>query len=298
MNRHVWLGVVLSGVIAVGGVRVGVGANPTSGQIRLIVRGDDIGSSHAANVACIRSYREGIVRSVEVMVPCPWFNEAAKMLNESPGLDVGVHLTLTSEWENIKWGPLTHAPSLVDKQGNFYPMVWPNKNFAPNRSLIEAHPKIEEIQRELRAQIELALEKIKNISHLTGHMGFAGASPQIKAVVDNLAAEYKLPVRLEGTKRPPRLGRQKTAEEKEAAFARMLEGLEEGLWLFVEHPGLDTPEMRAIGHKGYEDVAADRNAVTKMFTSKKVKAVIKRRGIKLLSYADAIRAQKQKHNTK
>ncbi len=66
------------------------------------------------------------------------------------------------------------------------------------------------------------------------------------------------------------------------------------LWLFVEHPGLDTPEMRAIGHKGYEDVAADRDGVTKMFTSEKVKAVIKRRGIKLVSYADAIRAQRQK----
>jgi len=292
MKVHTWLLVVLSGVIVVAGV--GVGANTAAGEIRLIVRGDDIGSSHAANVACIRSYREGIVRSVEVMAPCPWFNEAVKMLNANPGLDVGVHLTLTSEWENIKWGPLTHAPSLVDEQGNFYPMVWANKNFGPNTSLKEAKSRIEEVERELRAQIELAVKKIKNVSHLTGHMGFAGASPEIRAVVDKLAAEYKLPVRLEGAKSPPRLGRQKTAEEKEAAFVKMLEGLQEGLWLFVEHPGLDTPEMRAIGHKGYEDVAADRDGVTKMFTSEKVKAVIKRRGIKLVSYADAIRAQRQK----
>ena len=84
-------------------------------EIRLIVRGDDIGSSHAANVACIESYRDGIMRSVEVMVPCPWFAEAVEMLNENPGLDVGIHLTLTSEWEKCKWRPLTYGPSLVNE---------------------------------------------------------------------------------------------------------------------------------------------------------------------------------------
>ena len=105
-----------------------------SEAIRLIVRGDDIGSSHAANGACIRCYRDGIVRSVEVMVSAPWFNEAARMLNENPQLDVGVHLTLTSEWENCKWGPLTEAPSLVDEQGHFYPMTSQRKGFPPNTS--------------------------------------------------------------------------------------------------------------------------------------------------------------------
>ena len=98
--------------------------------IRLIVRGDDIGSSHAANEACIRCYRDGIVRSVEVMVCAPWFNEAAKLLRDNPRLDVGVHLTLTSEWENCKWGPLTEAPSLVDAQGHFYPMTRQRRRFS------------------------------------------------------------------------------------------------------------------------------------------------------------------------
>ncbi len=294
MMRFVWLCVILSAVIAVGCVGVRAGADAPPGEIRLIVRGDDIGSSHAANVACIRSYRDGVMRSVEVMVPCPWFNEAVKMLNANPGLDVGVHLTLTSEWANMKWRPLTHCPSLVDDQGNFYPMVWPNANIGANCSIREANPKIDEVQRELRAQIDLAVQEIKNVSHLTGHMGFAGASDEIRAVVDKLAAEYKLPVRLEGTKRPPRLGRQKTTAEKEAAFVKMLEGLEEGLWLFVEHPGLDTPEMRAIGHKGYEDVAIDRQGVTDMFTSAKAIEVIKHRGIKLVSYGDVLKEQQSR----
>ena len=100
-------------------------------SIRLLLRGDDIGSSHTANVACIESYREGIVQSIEVMVPCPWFNEAAMMLRENPGLDVGVHLTLTSEWEFYKWGPLTQAPSLVDERGNFLPMTSQRDDFPP-----------------------------------------------------------------------------------------------------------------------------------------------------------------------
>jgi len=116
------------------------------GSIRLIVRGDDIGSSHAANVACIRSYKKGIMTSVEVMVPCGWFPEAVKMLNENPRLDVGVHVVLTSEWENIKWRPLTKAPSLTDADGYFYPTIWQRKNAPAGSALREANWKIEEIE--------------------------------------------------------------------------------------------------------------------------------------------------------
>ena len=135
----------------------GVAWTDETDAIRLIVRGDDIGSSHTANVACIRCCRDGIVKSLEVMVTAPWFNEAAKMLQENPQIDVGVHLTLTSEWENFKWGPLTESPSLVDKQGHFYPMTSQRSDFPPNTGFLQANPKLEEVERELRAQIELAL---------------------------------------------------------------------------------------------------------------------------------------------
>ena len=100
-----------------------------SQSINLLIRGDDIGSSHTANVACIESYKNGIMRSVELMVPGPWFPEAVRLLNENPGLDVGVHLVVTSEWNDIKWRPLTCCPSLVDKDGYFYPMIWQRKDF-------------------------------------------------------------------------------------------------------------------------------------------------------------------------
>lgn len=273
---------------------VGFSAAAENSAIRLIVRGDDIGSSHAANVACIRCYREGIVRSVEVMVPAPWFNEAVQMLRENPALDVGVHLTLTSEWENNKWGPVTEAPSLVDRQGHFFPATRQRADFPPNTAFLEAGPKLEEVERELRAQIELAVDRIANVTHLSCHMGTASSTPELKALVERLAVEYGLPVGAEGAGRAGRFGGKDTAaHEKEENLVRILEGLQPGLWLMVEHPGLDTPEMRAIGHRGYENVAQDRDGVTRAFTSPRVKEVIRRRGIQLISYGDLYRERSE-----
>jgi len=140
-NRRVFC-VWLVGVAAVALVVLyGRGVAQTrdnSGAIKLVVRADDIGSCHTSNLACIKCYREGIVKSVEVQVCCPWFNEAVKMLRENPGLDVGVHLTLTSEWENYKWGPLTQAPSLVDAQGDFYPQTAQRPDFPPNTGFLQS----------------------------------------------------------------------------------------------------------------------------------------------------------------
>lgn len=256
--------------------------------IRLLVRGDDIGSTHAANVACIRSYREGIVRSVELMVPCQWFPEAVRLLAENPGLDVGVHLTLTSEWENMKWRPLTRAPSLVDADGYFYPMVWPNSNLPPRSSIKESRWNLGEIEAELRTQIETALRHVPRVSHLSAHMGFTGLDPAIADLLKRLAKEYRLETESSTgrLKRLPGWGSTKAAAERIAQFAKNIESLEPGTYLFVEHPGLDVPEMRAIGHKGYEDVAVDRAAVTTVFTSPEVRAAIARKGVKLLSYKD------------
>lgn len=268
------------------------GADDPAGSMRLIVRADDIGSCHAANVACIASYREGVARSVEVMVPCPWFNEAVAMLNANPGYDVGVHLTLTSEWTHFKWRPLTHCPSLVDPQGNFLAMVWPNAAIGPGCSIREADPSLPEVERELRAQIELAVRKIPSVTHLSCHMGFTGVRPDIAAAVDRLAAEYKLPVRVEGA-RGVRMSRAETSEQKVNAFVQMLESLEHGLWIFVEHPGLDVPEMRALGHPGYEGVAVDRQGVTDMFVSPRAREVIARRGIELVSYGAVLKGLSQ-----
>lgn len=105
---------------------------------RLIVRGDDMGFTHSGNDALIKSYREGIETSIEVIVPSPWFPEAVKLLADNPKIDVGIHLALTSEWDNLKWRPLTDGPSLRDANGYFYPKVYPDKNY-PGQSLMATH---------------------------------------------------------------------------------------------------------------------------------------------------------------
>jgi len=270
---------------------ISVGAYPQAeAGIYLLVRGDDIGSSHTANVACIESYRNGIVRSVELMIPGPWFPEAVRLLNENPGLDVGVHLVMTSEWNDIKWRPLTCCPSLVDKDGYFFPMVWQRPDFPKNTALKDAPWKINEFEQELRAQIEMAKKYVPRVSHMDCHMGFESIDPEIAALVKRLAVEYQLDIN------PEVMGYQYmalwnrndiTSVQRIASTLLTLENLKPGRYLFVEHPGMNTTEMQAIWHMGYENVASDRDAVTKVFTSKEVMDRIRSREIILVSYKEA-----------
>jgi len=257
---------------------------------RLIVRGDDLGFSHSGNTALIKAYKEGIETSIEVIVPSPWFPEGVKLLKENPNVDVGVHIALTSEWDNVKYRPVSDCKSLVDKDGYFFPMIWPNKNY-PGQALVENDWKIEDIEKEMRAQIELALKKIPRISHITAHMGCYNMTPEVKLLAKKLAVEYNIDIDPEdyGVKRATYQGPKKTSEEKIQSMINMLRGLEAGeTYLFVDHPGLDTPELRAIYHIGYEDVAVDRQGVTDAWTSPGVKAVIEQKGIVLISYKDLV----------
>jgi predicted glycoside hydrolase/deacetylase ChbG (UPF0249 family) len=80
---------------------------------RLVVRMDDIGGAHSINMAVIKCYQEGIGTSAEIMPVCPWFLEAARLCNENPGLDVGIHVALNSEWKGYKWKPFTDCPLIV-----------------------------------------------------------------------------------------------------------------------------------------------------------------------------------------
>jgi len=254
-------------------------------EIRLLVRADDMGVAQAIDEACIKTCREGIARSVEVIVPGPWFLHTAKLLKANPEIDAGVHLCLTSEWENCKWGPLTRAPSLADENGYFYPMTSQRKDFPPNTGFLQAKPKLEEVERELRAQIEMAKKHLPRLTHVSAHMGAAMASPELRELTARLAREYGLRLEAEGVKGLRGFGG-KTGAERERSLIELLEKVEAGTWLLVEHPGFDTPELRGFGHLGYENVAEDRAGVTQAFTSPKVKEVIERRGIKLISYGD------------
>jgi chitin disaccharide deacetylase len=258
------------------------------GQIRLIVRGDDMGFSHEVNVACIKAYQQGILTSVEVMVPCDYFLEAVEMLKENPGLDVGIHLTLNSEWENIKWGPITNAPSLVDENGYFFPMTWPDEAYSPDKALGTADWKIEEIEKELRAQIETALQHLPMCSHATAHMGFNSISPQINNLAFRLVREYNVDanIRMLPLKQVSLFDETFTVEDMVTNAIEVLENLGPGTWEFYEHPGLLVKGKEAHWHIGAEDDARYRDAVTKALTDDRLKQVIKTRKIKLIGYND------------
>ena len=255
---------------------------------RLIVRGDDMGFTHSGNEALIKAYKNGIETSIEVIVASPWFPEAVKLLQQNPAVDVGIHLALTSEWENIKWRPLSDCASLKDSNGYFYPMVFPNKNY-PGQSIKENHWKIEDIEKEFRAQIELAIKKIPRISHISSHMGCTDLDKQVKALVEKLAKEYNINIDFKelGVQSIGYKGPSGTVDEKLKSFLNMLDSLKPGgTYLFVDHPALDGPEMRAIYHIGYENVAADRQGVTDVWTNPLVMEAIRKKNIQLISYAD------------
>ncbi len=272
-----------------------VGVTTQPAPIRLIVQADDLGAAHGINVASLRAYTDGIVRTANVIVPAPWTPEAVALLRDHSDLDAGVHLAITSEWSAIKWRPLTTAPSLVDARGYFFPMVWPNDKLPAKSSLKENAPRLDEIERELRAQIEYAKREIPQLTYTWNHMGFDALAPEVRALTSRLTKEY-------GLVTPVDLGVQfagqiydgaDTGAAKAAKLAAKLEGLGSGTWLIVDHAATDTPEIRAIGHPGYENVAADRSAVLEAWTSAAVKEVVRRRGIVLTNYRALLYDHKQ-----
>ncbi|MEM7657128.1 MAG: ChbG/HpnK family deacetylase, partial [Bacteroidota bacterium] len=260
-------------------------AQEQDSTIELIVRVDDMGFSHAANVGIMETFTEGIATSVEVMVPGPWFEEAAAMLRAHPEIDAGIHLVLTSEWSYLKWRPLTHAPGLTDEDGYFHPFIWPNDKQAT--FLLTDDWTLAEVEQELRAQIELAKRKIPQLSHLSGHMGCNQLSQEVQQLVERLAQEYGLAIF------PSQLGFHylafakwpfQDAESFGAQFHDNLRSLQPGKYLLVEHPAILGAEMSAVTHEDYENVNEHRATVTALLTSPETKAILQEKGIRLVSY--------------
>ena len=252
---------------------------------------DDMGALHSVNVASIDVYQNGLATSVEVLTVGAWFPEAVKMLKENPGLDVGVHLAITSEWENVKWRPLTDCPSLVDENGYFFPMMGPNAAY-PGQSVMENVEKfdIKEIEKEFRAQIELALKNIPNVTHISGHMMSTAINKEVAEMVKRLSEEYGLPSidRMDSGKQYgfgylSYAGPKATAAEKIASLVKAVEKTEPGKkYIFIDHPAYDDSEMQTVMHVGYEDVAVDRQGVTDLLKSPELKAAIEAKGAKVV----------------
>ncbi len=164
-------------------------------------------------------------------------------------------------------------------------MVFPNPNY-PGQSISEKKWNIDDVEKEFRAQIELALKLLPGVSHISGHMGCTFLNDDVKHLSDKLAREYG--ISNESDKYPVLFGfgpTAKTAEERIEVFIEILSKLENGkTYIFLDHPGINNDELKAVYHIGYENVSEDRQAVTDVFTSEKVKSYIKEKGIQLISY--------------
>lgn len=157
-----------------------------AGTKLLIVHADDLAVTHATNEASIAALEKGTVSSASVMAPCPWLAEVAEWARANPAHDLGMHLTLTSEWRLLRWGstaPSDQVASLLDSTGYFKPLCG---------TLYEtARP--EEVEIEIRAQIDRAISLGLQPTHLDSHMGCLIYNPAFFGVYLKVAREYGIP---------------------------------------------------------------------------------------------------------
>ena len=224
--------------------------NPPGSRL-LIVNCDDLGSCHSANVGVYEALRDGVATSASLMVPCPWARDAAARYR---GEDVGVHLTLNAEHDLYRWGPITHAPSLLDGDGGF------------PRTLADLwdHADLDEVRRECRAQVERAIYWGFDVSHLDSHMAVLELRPEFFDVYLELAVDFRLPLRLGAASTERSVGfpfRRLAAEEgvvfpdhflyvpragSRRAVERALAELPDGVTELHVRPAVDAAELRAL----------------------------------------------------
>ncbi len=252
--------------------------------VELIVRGDDMGMTHSANEAFELAFNRGILTAGGLIVPSPWFEDAARRCRENRLWSVGVHLCVNAEWRDYRWRPVLPfnlVPSLVDRDGYFFPTA---------RAFLDNNPSIEELEKELRAQVDRALSCGLRLDYLDTHMDSLETREEYRAVVRKIAREYGLPISGQcGEDREFFDIYAVEPGQKERVLIEKLQTARPGLYLLVVHPGLDTPEEKAIvdlNPDGLKDVYKYRSAEVKAITSPRVKKVIAKRNIKLLSYRD------------
>lgn len=253
----------------------------------LLIRADDIGMNHAVNTALKQVIRSGLPVSATVMTPCPWFSEAAAILRNNPQVSVGIHLTLNSEWADYRWGPVLGAsrvPSLVDDNGWF---------FHTGPQLLENDPDLGEVEAELRAQVQRALDAGLEVDFLDYHMLTAISTPELRGVVEKLAAEFELG--LSGYFGEPSASLWDVEPDlKLVTLLDVVARAEPGVpTLVVIHLGLETPEMNALVDANNPAdpyrVAKHRAAELDALTSPAFRQAVEARGIRFVTYGDMVR---------
>lgn len=263
--------------------------------IRLVVRGDDFGYAQASNRAMEKAFADGVMQSASVLVPGPWFAETAAMLRAHPEWSAGVHLTITSEWNRLRWrpvSPITAVPSLVAPDsylwGFGYSGPKPKSWAADGAPWAEHAPNLREAENEFRAQIERALAMGVRLDYVDCHMGMA-CREELLPITKKLAAEFCLGISGAGRFQERRANPDypdDTREGVKIGLLRMIEGLTPGLWLYVGHPAADSEELRAVDTNSGERWALRRSSVLAAWTDREVRAAIERKGVELVSYRE------------
>lgn len=264
----------------------------------LMINADDFGMCHAMNAATIGLLEDNLITSATLMAPCPWFVEAAQYAKTHPDKCIGVHLTLTSEWQPYRWGPVARAslPSLIDANG-YFPM---------SGLEVETNAKADEVEMELRAQLELFKTYGINPSHLDNHMGTLYGWQGVQSFLPlafKLSAELGLPFRFprkllsndgitdtlpasvlaklpeavaladtmgvplaDYMVAPPFVNLPgETYETFRESVCERLESLGDGIFEFIIHPSFDSPEIRAINPHWEKRVWEERLCRDEMF---------------------------------
>jgi hypothetical protein len=251
-------------------------------QKELLIRCDDIGMSHSVNIAAKELIESGLVFSASVMFPCAWYQEAVDILKANPQISVGIHLTLNAEWKNYRWGPVAgkdKVPSLVDEHGYFFPS---------RASFFANNPKLDEVEIELRAQIERAIKSGLKISYVDYHMGTAVDNLEMRKIVEKLAKEYGLGIsRYFGEVDLKNIYSDPIESKKDSLYMRLENLGNEKINLLVCHIGKDNDELKAmidINSFGLSEMSKHRNSeLTALMTAKK-ENIFEKNNIRLIDY--------------
>lgn len=272
----------------------------------LIIHADDLGVAHSKNSASISAWEQNGINSASIMVPTPWFPEIANYARKHPQFDLGLHLTLTAEWDFYKWNgvlPSNEIPSLVNEQDYFYAAV----------SDVVSNSDPAEVEKEIRAQIERAMDFGINPTHLDSHMGTLFAHPDFFEAYLKVGKEYKIPVLvpdswLQDVNYPKEqrermmklaedypvhvqqvimLNSQTPESEWFEAYDRAIKDLEPGLNEILLHPAYDNAEMQAMTINKYHSFeAAWRQRDYDYFTSQRLKDLLEEENIQLVTWGE------------
>jgi hypothetical protein len=245
----------------------------------LVVTSDDFCMSHSINVGIVKAMTKGIVRSANFMAACPWFLEGVALVKKHK-LPMGVHLTMTAEWDHIRWAPITHAPSLRDSAGYFF------TNYAELARQAKEH----EVYEEYKAQITRVMAHGIQPTHLDTHMMGLSEDPPFDlffSIIRRVCSEYGLIYTYDLTNGVLKHfnSRYGISLKDQRSFIKWLDSLTPGFYQAVGHAAVESDELNSMssGKHGARDWITTRPRDLAIFTSAAVKQAIKRNKIELIT---------------